>query len=205
MVGPGDEISARAGGHGHLRASHADREHVIHTLKVAYVYGLVTKDEFDARVSQTFAARTHAELALVTADIPAGMAAASSPPRPVPARGHAPVHANLRPGDRAIMATAILAGLALIAAIFASPYAALPELVGVGSAFVSLFLLAAKMRGSRRNQRSGSQLPPQRGISTSQRSSRRTSAEQLPYASKPQWRSKADAGRSQFPRPQLSS
>ena len=205
MVGPGDEIPARAGGHGHLRASHADREHVIDTLKAAYVYGLVTKDEFDARVSQTFAARTHAELALVTADIPAGLAAAPSPPWPAPARGNAPVHANLRPGDRAIMATAILAGLALIAAIFASPYAALPELVGVGSAFVSLFLLAAKMRGSRRNQRSGSQLPPQRGISTSQRSSRWASAEQLPYPSEPQWRSKADAGRSQFPRPQLSS
>ena len=205
MVGPGDEIPARARGHGHLRASHADREHVIHTLKVAYVYGLVTKDEFDARVSRTFAARTHAELALVTADIPAGMAAASSPPVPAPASGNAPVRARLRPGDRAIMATAILAGLALIAAIFASPYAALPELVGVGSAFVSLVLLAAKMRGSQRNQRSGSQLPPRRGISTSHRSSRRTSAEQFPYASKPQWRSKADAGRSQFRRPQLSS
>ena len=64
------------------------------------------------------------------------------------------MHANLRPGDRAIMATAILAGLALIAAIFAGPYAALPELVGVGSALVSLFLLTAKMRGSRPNQRS---------------------------------------------------
>jgi len=74
----------RAGGHSHLRASDADREHVIDTLKAAYVYGLVTRDEFDARVSQTFAARNHAELALVTADIPAGLAAASSPPRPAP-------------------------------------------------------------------------------------------------------------------------
>jgi hypothetical protein len=27
------------------------------------VHGLVTKDEFDARVSQTFASRTYAELA----------------------------------------------------------------------------------------------------------------------------------------------
>jgi hypothetical protein len=178
---------------------------VIDTLKAAYVYGLVTKDEFDARVSQTFAARTHAELALVTADIPAGLAAASSPPEPAPARGGAPVRASLRPGERAIMATAILAGLALVAAIFASPYAAGPELVGVGSAFVSLFLLAAQMRGSWRNQRSGSQLPPRRGISSGQRPSRRTSAEQLPYASKARWPSKADAGRSQFPWPQLSS
>jgi len=82
MVGPGDEIPARAGGHGHLRASHANREHVIDTLMAAYVYGLVTKDEFDARVSRAFAGRTHAELALVTADIPAGLAAVSFPPGP---------------------------------------------------------------------------------------------------------------------------
>jgi Domain of unknown function (DUF1707) len=176
---------------------------VIGTLKAAYVYGLVTKDEFDARVSQTFAARTHAELSLVTADIPAGLAAASSRPGPAPATGNAPAHVSHRPGDRAIMATAILAGLALIAAIFAYPYAAWPELVGVSSALVSLLLLAAKMRGSRRNQRSGGQLPPQRGVSIGQRSSHRTHAGQLPYAGKPQWRSKADAGRSQFPRPQV--
>jgi Domain of unknown function (DUF1707) len=174
MVGPGDEIPARAGSDGHLRASHADREHVIDTLKAAYVYGLVTKDEFDARVGQTFVARTHAELALVTADIPAGLAAASAQQGPAPATGNAPVHASLGPGDRAIMATAILAGLAVIAAMFAGPYAALPELVGVGSALASLFLLAAKMRGSQRSQRSGRQLPPQRGISIGQGSSHRT-------------------------------
>jgi hypothetical protein len=48
MVVPGDEIAPRAGGHGHLRASDSDRAHVIDTLKAAYVYGVVTKDEFDA-------------------------------------------------------------------------------------------------------------------------------------------------------------
>jgi hypothetical protein len=203
MAGPGDEISARTGGHGHLRASHADREHVIDTLKAAYVHGLVTKDEFDARISQTFAARTHAELALVTADIPAGLAAASPPRGPVSAMGDAPAHVSPSPGDRVIMVTAILAGLALIAAVFAGPYAALPELVGVGSALASLLMVAAKLRGSRRNQRSGAQPPPRRGISPG--SSRRTSAEQLPYASESRWRSKADTGRTRIRRPQLSS
>ncbi len=71
MVGPGDETAPQAGGHDHLRASDSDRAHVIDNLKAAYVDGLVTKDEFDARVSQTFASRTRAELALVTADLPA--------------------------------------------------------------------------------------------------------------------------------------
>ena len=44
MSGPGDEIAAAAGGRGHLRASHADREQVIGTLKAAYVQGMLAKD-----------------------------------------------------------------------------------------------------------------------------------------------------------------
>src|SRR5689334_12343112 len=81
MAGPGDEIAAGAGSRGHLRASHADREQVIGTLKAAFVQGRLAKDEFDLRVSQTFASRTCAELAAVTADLPAGLAAAQ-PPEP---------------------------------------------------------------------------------------------------------------------------
>ncbi len=53
-------------GCGHLRASHADREHVIEVLKVAFVQGRLTKDEFEARIGQTFVSRTYAELAVVT-------------------------------------------------------------------------------------------------------------------------------------------
>src|SRR5690348_17951694 len=71
MVGAGDEITPRVGGHGRLRASDSDRAHVIDILKAAYVSGLVTKDVFDERVSQTLASRTRAELAPVTADLPA--------------------------------------------------------------------------------------------------------------------------------------
>jgi len=40
MAGPGDEIAAGAGGRGHPRASHADREQVIGTLKAAFVQGM---------------------------------------------------------------------------------------------------------------------------------------------------------------------
>ena len=55
-----------------LRASHVDREQAISALKAAFVHGRLTSDEFDARVGQALAARTHAELAAITADIPAG-------------------------------------------------------------------------------------------------------------------------------------
>jgi hypothetical protein len=50
MAGPGDQTAADAGGHGRLRASHADREQTIDTLKTAFVHGRLDKDEFDARI-----------------------------------------------------------------------------------------------------------------------------------------------------------
>ena len=66
-TGPTDD---RAAPGGRLRASHVDREQVISALKVAFVQGRLAKDEFDARVGQALAAPTHAELAVITADIP---------------------------------------------------------------------------------------------------------------------------------------
>jgi DUF1707 SHOCT-like domain len=87
MIRPGDEMAAAAGGGGRLRASHADREHVIDMLKDAFVHGRVTKDEFDARVGQAFASRTYAELAAVTADIPARQIADQPPSNPARTQG----------------------------------------------------------------------------------------------------------------------
>jgi hypothetical protein len=81
MAGPGDEI---AGGEaGRLRASHADRNRVIDVLKAAFTQGMLDKDEFDLRVGQVLTSRTYADLAALTADIPATLAAQ---PPPVPAR-----------------------------------------------------------------------------------------------------------------------
>ena len=68
MAGLQDEMAA-GGDRGRLRASRADREHVIGTLKAAYVQGRLTKDELDLRVGQAFAARTYAELAALTVDL----------------------------------------------------------------------------------------------------------------------------------------
>ncbi|HXZ70474.1 MAG TPA: DUF1707 domain-containing protein [Streptosporangiaceae bacterium] len=107
MAGPGDEIAAGNAGRGHLRASHADREQVIGTLKAAFVQGMLAKDEFDLRVGQTFASRTCAELAAVTADLPAGLTAAQ-PPKPARAQGGQPV---LRPGPVIAVTTALYAGV----------------------------------------------------------------------------------------------
>ena len=59
-------MAAGAAGRGRLRASHADREQVIGTLKAAFVLGMLDKDEFDLRVGQAFASRTHAALGAVS-------------------------------------------------------------------------------------------------------------------------------------------
>ena len=83
---PGDETAAGNAGRGHLRASHADRENVIGTLKSAFVRGMLTKDELDARLGQALASRTHADLAALTTDIPPGTPATRPERPPAPAR-----------------------------------------------------------------------------------------------------------------------
>ena len=93
----GDPRAAGAGGHGHLRASHADREQVIGTLKSAFVQACWTGDEFGQRLGQASAARAHAELAAVTADLSAGPAAAS-PPKPAESGQAAQVTLIIGPG-----------------------------------------------------------------------------------------------------------
>ena len=78
---PGYQTTVAAAGRWHLRASHADREQMVDTLKAAFVQGRLTKNEFDARIAQTLAARTYGELATVTAGLPAERAAAQPPRR----------------------------------------------------------------------------------------------------------------------------
>ena len=80
MAEPQDQMPAAAG-RSPLRASPADREQVIGTLKAAFVAGMLAKDEFDLRVSQAFASRTSADLAALTTDLPTGLAV-TQPPEP---------------------------------------------------------------------------------------------------------------------------
>jgi hypothetical protein len=101
MPQPGDERAAR---HASLRASHADREQVVGTLKDAFVQGRLTKDEFDSRVGHALAARTYADLATLSADLPA-MPVARPPRKPVPAR---PANTAVKNGARVLAATTVL-------------------------------------------------------------------------------------------------
>ena len=97
--------------HGRFRASRADRERVIEIIKVAFVQGRLTKDELEARAVRALAARTYADLAVVTADIPAAPAIS---PRPLTAkRSGIPMNAAISGGALVI----VVAHLALFAAI----------------------------------------------------------------------------------------
>jgi hypothetical protein len=115
---PGEEPAASAAGRGYLRVSDAEREQVIGALKAAFVRGMLAKDEFDLRVSQAFASRTYADLATVTAGLPAGPATAQ-PGRPARAQGRQPVR---RPAQVIAAATAVYAGV--LAFVFLSPWPA---------------------------------------------------------------------------------
>jgi len=54
-----------------LRASDADREQAVEALKAAFAGGRLTRDELDMRLDRALLARTYAEVAAATADMPA--------------------------------------------------------------------------------------------------------------------------------------
>ncbi len=165
MTGPGDEIAAGAGGRGHLRASHADRDQVIGMLKAAFVQGRLTKDELDMRVGQTLASRTYADLAALTADLPAGLA------RTQPVRK--PARAKARP-------TARVAVILCPAGIYASVGVAHAVLIGnerlliaLMPVFISFVVWMVAGVVNWRDKRSGGQSPRRPAPGASGQGSRR--------------------------------
>lgn len=57
------------GGYGQMRATDADRDRVHGVLQAAYADGRLTWDEFEARSATLMSAKTHAEIAPLTADL----------------------------------------------------------------------------------------------------------------------------------------
>ena len=104
----------RGAGRGYLRASHADREQAIEMLKAAYVQGMLAKDEFDLRVGQAFASRTYADLAALTTDLPAGLAAAAPARSPAPARRRPMARAAAGSGGCLVIAAAAVWGAGIL-------------------------------------------------------------------------------------------
>src|SRR5258708_26044402 len=76
--GEGDRPAVVAGEE--PRASHADRDQVAELLRVAAGDGRLSAEELDDRLERALTARTYAELAALTADLPATPDAAVVPP-----------------------------------------------------------------------------------------------------------------------------
>ena len=182
MAGPGDEIAAAAGrGRGELRASHADREQVIGTLKAAFVQGMLAKDEFDLRAGQTLAARTYADLAVLTADLPAGLATARPPEPPRES-------ANKKKKAVAALACATSGWVGILFALPPIPDGPFAVSVGLlmfvlcGAVSTGWLLLFHAWLDGRAGGKPGRGLPPSGGGEASQRPASAGPAGQLPQA-----------------------
>jgi hypothetical protein len=159
MAGPGDEAAGGAGGRAHLRASHADREQAIEVLKAAFVQGRLTKDELYARAGRALAARTCADLAALTADIPVGP--------PAPARRRPRAVAPVAAGICLLIAAAAIA--AMWVASIADPGGGDPSWTGlivaltVCAVWAAIGIMACAVITSWDERSSRRQLPPRPG------------------------------------------
>ncbi len=102
MTEAGDEIAADAAGGYRLPVFPHDRERVIRTLRVALAQGRLTEDEHDTRAAQASASQSRAELAAVTADLPADLLALR------------PTASHVRTGAGATIAAAIVIAAVLL-------------------------------------------------------------------------------------------
>ena len=159
-----DGTGTPAEGCGRLRASHADREQVVDTLKAAFVQGRLAQDELDARVGQALAARTYDDLAALTADLPAepdramSQASAPAPAQPRP-RNRAAARA-IQAGAGVITALILAIGVAAVAAghpvVAAVAAVAIVIFTAVVTAFVaSLIAVTVKLESLYRNRSRG--------------------------------------------------
>jgi Domain of unknown function (DUF1707) len=138
---------------------------VIETLKTAFVHGRLTKDELDTRAGQALSARTHADLAALTADISASPPAA--PPARPPARAR-----RRRPLARAAAWSGGCLAFAFGVVLFAAnvldpnglgnpyhPWSSLCRVAALAAVFAALFIAGNGVSTALEQRRSRRQLP----------------------------------------------
>ncbi len=164
-TGPLDPAAA---GRDRLRAGHADREQAIEALKDAFVHGRLTKDELDARAGQALLARTNADLAALTADIPPAPVAARPAGPPAPSRRRPLARAAAGSGLSLVIAAASMR----VAFYFDPdgagfhPYHSLAKpfvLLAVAAVLTALGILVIGVAISVAQRHSRGQLPPRPG------------------------------------------
>lgn len=168
MAGPQDPAAA---GRSRLRVGHADREQVIDALKGAFTQGRVTRDELDERTGQALAARTYAELDVITADIPGAPRLDGPPSSPAPARRWPLATAAVKSG--ACLALAVVIAVSGNMIDNADPngpgpgphhgWTRLLLLLALGFVVAAFGILANGVATSLEQRRSRRQLPPRAG------------------------------------------
>jgi hypothetical protein len=122
-----------------MRASHADRERAIDVLKAAFAEGRLDKDEYIERVGQVQASRSYADLAALTADVPAGPLGALAGGMPLGALAGGTPRGTLAGGTRSLAVPA-----AVPTAAWGTSILAVAVLIfGLAADSVPLLLLAA--------------------------------------------------------------
>jgi hypothetical protein len=189
---------------GQLRTSHADREQAVDVLKAAFVQGRLTKGEFDLRVGQVLASRTHADLDALTADIPDGVTSAHPPDAPAREPGRALSFKTAARVGAVGAAPSMASAAVVLVQSSAVPAVAGVLLVGLTGVFVAGLLATLLMLLSwvvRRAQRGSAQGPPSGPAGLAAK--RKATARQLPPTGRG-LRHIAEAARSRQPRTRVS-
>jgi hypothetical protein len=157
-------MATAAAGRDRLRVSLADREQVVEMVKAAFVQGRLDRDELDVRIGHALAARTYADLAAVTAGLPAGLAAARPPRRAARVQPRRPVNRGIKWSAYGLVTPAILAAAAAVANLSGSDAvgaAVMMTAMTIVFLYVVLWLFAgADLLGQWRKERSRRQSPP---------------------------------------------
>ena len=115
-TGPGHDVPVRPPGG--TRASDADRERAADVIKAAFAEGRLTRDEHGTRVERAYGARTYAELATITADLPSGPFVTLPPGQQAALAAHLPAAPQrTNPLAVAALACGLLPGIPQLAAI----------------------------------------------------------------------------------------
>jgi hypothetical protein len=129
------------------------------------VQGRLTKDELETRVGQTFGARTYAELAELTADLPAdlraGLTANPQPRQPARVRAQRPVNKTMIWGASGTI-TPVLLVLGVVAAHLNESDAVVNSFFTGAFSYLLVWLLVGVTMGSFWSQQcSSGRRPPQ--------------------------------------------
>jgi hypothetical protein len=149
-----------------LRAGHAEREQVIETLKDAFVHGRLTRDEFGERTGRALVARTRADLAALTVDIPPALAGTGPTHPPAVAPRRPLVRATAMSGICLVIMVAAMWGHHIVdPGATSTPYGSFATpffLIAVFSVFAAVGIFAFGVAAAVEQRRSrGEPSPPQ--------------------------------------------